>query len=267
MLSRPLAVAAVAAVALLAGVVTASVLDRGGFDWERIGQPRNVVDVNGKLVPLPVPDSKPERMAPAVVTDAKGPFEWEATDANGPILQDPCRPIHWQLSTFGMPIGAEDVAIAAVDSVAAHTGLVFVYDGRTGSRPSFDGPLLVRGDGWEYAPMIIGWGSGDELADLGGDTTGVGGARISPGAYGDQQYFRTGTVILDTSDISAELVSSDDKTRTQAVLMHELGHVVGLDHVTDPNQLMYATSVGVTEWGPGDLQGLALAGAGSCEGA
>jgi predicted Zn-dependent protease len=49
--------------------------------------------------------------------------------------------------------------------------------------------------------------------------------------------------------------------------MHELGHVVGLNHAADPRELMFPSATYVIDWGPGDLQGLAAAGAGPCEGA
>lgn len=39
-------------------------------------------------------------------------------------------------------------------------------------------------------------------------------------------------------------------------LMHELGHVVGLAHVSDPEQLMFESSTGRSSWGLGDIQGL-----------
>ena len=50
----------------------------------------------------------------------------------------------------------------------------------------------------------------------------------------------------------------------QAVVMHELGHGLGLDHVDDRKQLMYQDNVGLTELGPGDRRGLALLGQGKC---
>jgi hypothetical protein len=44
------------------------------------------------------------------------------------------------------------------------------------------------------------------------------------------------------------------------VLMHELGHMVALGHVSDPNEVMFqARDVPpnpVNDWGPGDLAGL-----------
>jgi hypothetical protein len=51
------------------------------------------------------------------------------------------------------------------------------------------------------------------------------------------------------------------------VLLHELGHAVGLGHVTDSSQLMNASasSSGPTTYGAGDLTGLwQLGAAGGC---
>ena len=44
----------------------------------------------------------------------------------------------------------------------------------------------------------------------------------------------------------------------QAVMQHELGHLVGLDHVADPTQLMYSEGdpSRASDWGNGDVAGL-----------
>jgi Matrixin len=48
------------------------------------------------------------------------------------------------------------------------------------------------------------------------------------------------------------------------VVMHELGHLVGLAHVRDPGELMAESNLERRDLGPGDRQGLAAVGAGSC---
>ncbi|MGJ9411746.1 matrixin family metalloprotease [Aeromicrobium sp. CF4.19] len=58
-------------------------------------------------------------------------------------------------------------------------------------------------------------------------------------------------------------LASLDSERSRAVLLHELAHLVGLDHVDDTDELMYPTS-GPLEWGPGDLAGLEALGEGRC---
>jgi hypothetical protein len=49
------------------------------------------------------------------------------------------------------------------------------------------------------------------------------------------------------------------------LVLHELGHLHGLDDVADPGELM-DPSLAATRWGPGDLFGLAMTHGGGCEG-
>ncbi|MNI86386.1 hypothetical protein D3C73_1434790 [compost metagenome] len=49
-----------------------------------------------------------------------------------------------------------------------------------------------------------------------------------------------------------------------AVIMHELGHLLGLDHVDDPRQLMFDQASWVRGFAAGDRTGLAQLGTGPC---
>jgi hypothetical protein len=50
----------------------------------------------------------------------------------------------------------------------------------------------------------------------------------------------------------------------RAVVEHELGHLLGLDHVHDDSQLMNADNKGLTDYAAGDQLGLERLGRGHC---
>ena len=75
----------------------------------------------------------------------------------------------------------------------------------------------------------------------------------------------TGSVELDVGQIAGILQRADGHQVVRAVVLHELGNLLGLGNVTAVNQLMNPQiQTGVTDFGAGDLTGLAALGKGAC---
>jgi hypothetical protein len=175
-----------------------------------------------------------------------------------PVSWNPCRPIRYVVNPDSAPDGWEDLVAEATSDIADATGFRFEDEGTTDDRDFED-----RIDGLNRAkPVLIGWADDTEVPRLAGDVAGLGGS-----TYVERQGRRTyitGSIALDT-DLFAEL---DDKRGgddlMRAIITHELGHVIGLDHVEDRSELMYEGNIGQTELGPGDREGLARLGSVEC---
>jgi hypothetical protein len=75
----------------------------------------------------------------------------------------------------------------------------------------------------------------------------------------------SGSVTLDSQDVGELAAAPATRATAQGVVTHEFAHLVGLDHVDDPTQLMYpTTSVTRSTLASGDLAGLAALGSGEC---
>lgn len=185
-------------------------------------------------------------------------------EGGGPITYSPCRPIHYVVRPDGAPPGGEELVRGAIASVSAATGLQFVDDGATQEAPSADRKAYQPDAyGRRWAPVLIAWSTATESPDLAGDVAGVAGSASVTRA--GRSVYVTGSVTLDGDDIGALAAVPATQATARGIVTHELAHLVGLDHVDDPTQLMYpSTQLHVTELAAGDLTGLAALGAGEC---
>jgi len=193
--------------------------------------------------------------SPPEFTPGQGSYRFLQTQrgSDEPVGWDPCRPIEYAVNPDGAPEGWQDLVGEAVADVEWATGFDLTDVGTTDQRP-FDPSRRQPAQGLPQ-PVVIGFADEDELADLAGDTAGLGGGLSQRGGLG-RDYYVTGAIALDT-DVFTDRSLTTDFESMRAIVQHELGHVLGLDHVEDPSELMYETSFGRTGFGPGDLEGLA----------
>ena len=181
---------------------------------------------------------------------------------------NPCRPIHYavNVSEAADPAGARSDVQQAIARVASATGLTFVDDGATTLVPT---KTWLDDGGATSSDLVIAWakpGSGPGESDLfGTDADGEGGwwesGTSTDGAHWVWQIER-GFVVIDPSGATDYAPGFGAGETRGVLLMHELGHAVGLGHTGDPREVMFPviTPSAHATWGPGDLDALALVG-------
>jgi len=215
------------------------------------------------------------------------------TNDDGTIVRwNPCVPIHYAVDTSAAadPAGALADVRAAVAKVASASGLRFVYDGPTtlvptkawldagGAASSSPGPAGAGpSSGAGAAPgaasrsaLVIAWarpGAGPGESDLfGADADGEGGwweAGTSTDGVRWTWQIERAFVVIDAAAAPLYTAGFGDGESRGALLMHELGHAVGLGHTDDRDDVMFpvVSAASRASWGSGDLAGLARVGA------
>ena len=203
---------------------------------------------------------------PAATPKGHGKFEFVRTQPGGPktpVAFDPCRPVHYVVNLKGAPTDGLSLIKRAIARVHTATGLKFEYDGPTTEAPAKDRPPYQPNRyGKRWAPVLIAWRTADEYPTLSGYVAGIGGAQ-AVSVNGGELVNVTGELVLDREQLSEE--STSDRGQVRAIILHELGHVVGLDHTSDQSQLMFSEArFNVRDYADGDLRGLGILGTRQC---
>ena len=192
-------------------------------------------------------------------------YKFLATNDDGtPVGYSPCRPLHYVINAALAPPGAERLVDDSIRTISEATGITFINDGPTSEAPSSTRAPYQKdlyGDRW--APLLIAWTTPEQAPQLKGPVIGTGGSTHF--SFGDgPKSFVTGSLELDAPQIAEDLDRSEGAAYATAVILHELGHVMGLEHVDDPAQLMYPEIGAPDGLAAGDLNGLYELGHAQC---
>jgi len=177
------------------------------------------------------------------------------------VRYDPCQPIHYVTNLAAAPATAAGDVAGAIRRVAAATGMDFVNDGPTTEVPTRQRAAYQPdryGDRW--APVVIAWVHGGQTDLLAPSyALGDGGSTWAEAAGTSHAVDVTGDVVIN-ADATRSMSPGFGAGKTMGrLLLHELGHVVGLGHVSDQTQVMYPDLLAArsADYGSGDLAGLA----------
>lgn len=212
--------------------------------------------------PAPNPQAAPAPAPPA----NPNAYAFTLTNSDGtPIRWNPCAAIHYVTNLTEAPGSAAGDVDQALRILSAATGLTFVNDGSTTELPSSNRPVDQPGRyGSGHSPLLIAWVRQAETNIYGGEgpntvgtaaTTWIG---ATPGAANQEAAYVTGQVAIEP-DATRSFPSGFGSGRTIGlVLLHELGHVAGLAHVSDTNEVMYPNLMAVpaAAYAAGDRNGL-----------
>lgn len=215
---------------------------------------------SGLLAVLPLAsahaaDTAPDR-APGAAPRAAS---WTREDPSFPYRWDPCQPIPYRVNLAGTPHRNLKVLRAALADISDATGFTFTYVGTTREVPYAKGRSGLR-----QVPsggLTVAWARQRKVPALAGSVVGLGGPGPSYRRVdGEWQIDSAGVVIDKTARLTTAMV---DGPSLMSLLLHELGHAMGLGHSRSKADVMYA---GLGRWsrphlGPGDRAGLRALGA------
>jgi len=198
-------------------------------------------------------------LSAAGLAAGSGSFSYLVTNPDGsPARFDPCMPVHYVTNLTEAPPSAASEVSAALGTLAAATGMTFVNDGPTTEWPSSQrAAFQPERDGQRWAPVLIAWATPAQTDQLSAADLGVGGPEWIDEPPG---VIVTAEAVINAA--AAPTLASDPPGALHKLLLHELGHAVGLGHTTDRTQIMYPDLSPQTPstYGAGDLAGLAHVG-------
>ena len=249
-----------------AAIVVALIVVAGGDGGSRQSPFQSSAERRDDFPPTGKDEADAPLGTPATPTATSSAYRFlsRQRDSEDPVTWSPCRPIRYVVRPDNAPRGGSELLEAAIADVSRSTGLTFVDAGSTTEAPREDREAYQPdryGDRW--APVLVSWATSEEVPDFGIDVIGEAGAQSLTTTSGDRAYV-TGALALDAAGMG-RLLRAGRTVEARAVVLHELGHLVGLAHVDDKEQIMFPRSSALAGYAAGDQTGLAALGRGSCQ--
>ncbi len=223
----------IALAAVVATLPVALVATTTGIGPSFAGEPPTLDELNEQVAVNELADRRITSPTPP----STGAHAFLYTNGPGYARWDPCTPIKYQINSERATPAQEQVVFDAIEEIELETGLDFAFVGRTTAG-------LDRIVPPEIDALIV-FGDPQSMPILAGNVLGIGGGSFDPVTG----RVTTGYVAVNTPSLFTAQIAS-------TTVQHEIGHLVGLAHVSDPGELMFPEEIGTTAFGPGDREGL-----------
>ena len=204
--------------------------------------------------------SEPDAIGGTTTTTATTALYKFSTLVGGkPVRWNPCAPIHWRFRTVAGPAYGVTIAREAVARIAYLTGTKWVEDSGTTATPN---SAWLPTSTSNIKPVLIGWTDGSHSDLLSGRPSSVLG--VTRTAYfgatvngATLAATKAGVIALDRTD----KLPLRGSVSWKSTLLHEMGHLMGLDHVGNTSEVMYPVlGRSLTDFAYGDRVGLSKLG-------
>lgn len=206
-----------------------------------------------------------------VALDGGGEYRFLRRLPDGePYRWDPCVPVHYQVDLANAPPGALEDVRGALARVTSASGFHFVFDGTTDRTADTQigraFQSTIPGDP-RWLPLLFAWVPHEHFDFLADTSRAAAFAMPKTGDGADFATYESGVVAVDAGGRLP--LGFDARYSLGVVLMHEMGHVMGLAHVRSAEELMWSPNVPgadrapdleLDDWGPGDREGLRILG-------
>lgn len=203
-------------------------------------------------------------VAPDVLRPAGDPRSYaflQSDPATGtPVRYNPCEPLRYVVDRRLAPEGVLADLREGMELISEATGIEFSFGGyateeNAANRPAYQPGTYGKG---RWAPVLFTWLPRDRLLVPDDEALGAAGSLPVRNAAG-RWVFVTGVV---TFNSEARLLNGFELGDSWGdVVLHEIGHLLGLAHVEDTTQVMHPdVTGGEARLGAGDLRGLELLG-------
>ncbi len=192
--------------------------------------------------------------APSATPNAPYSFlEYQNSSSPYPVRWNPCQTIHYVVNITNAPSYGMQLVQNVFAELSQATGMTFQYDGTTSELPT-QGRSAYTSSG-QPNPILIAWESNGQTDYLPtGNDVGMGGQDITYNSTYHQYQAVSGQAAITTSYPLSQAQEVD-------LVLHELGHVIGLGHSSSRSEIMYPYVQGsLNTYQSGDLTGLAQLG-------
>jgi hypothetical protein len=163
----------------------------------------------------------------------------------------PCRAIRIAINPSGAPAGSLVAFHQALTKVSRWTGLRFTV-GATRLRPGPRYGTVRQAKTWPPVLLAFARPGSRWLSDPSASAVS---APVWIRRSDGRAQFVSGSIVVNTAQRQLYGDGHDGRPSRVRLFEHELGHVVGLDHVHDPRSLMFPTIRRVRGMSPGDRSG------------